>query len=262
MYYFHPCAGVWFLVCSKSLVPRSNSRVSKGRHIAEYLYCWRKEMDVGYFASPVFKLALHQLNTHSLILQCESTLFRLCYAFYPLWAILELKPNVYNLLKVLKLLKSLRRYKYRVRHVTLPCFFVVVVFSPPPVSLLGYHGERERKKKSHIPGENPVYISHLMSCKCYINIFHRVEFKNYHSHKCTYTHKHIYCMYSTCRLLVESHNNSRPTPTCSGFHFTLGIHVDQQQRNKQTKQIRFLPHWHIFRQAGHKSGSMISDLFV
>lgn len=147
MYYFHPCAGVWFLVCSKSLVPRSNSRVSKGRHIAEYLYCWRKEMDVGYFASPVFKLALHQLNTHSLILQCESTLFRLCYAFYPLWAILELKPNVYNLLKVLKLLKSLRRYKYRVRHVTLPCFVVVVVFSPPPVSLLGYHGEREKKKR-------------------------------------------------------------------------------------------------------------------
>lgn len=41
-------------------------------------------MDVGYFASPVFKLALQQLNTHSLILQCESALFRLCYAFYPL----------------------------------------------------------------------------------------------------------------------------------------------------------------------------------
>lgn len=52
-------------------------------------------------------------------------------------------------IKVLKLLKSLKRYKYRVRHVTLPCFFfvVVVVFPPPPVSLLGYQGEK--KKESH-----------------------------------------------------------------------------------------------------------------
>lgn len=143
------------------------------------------------------------------------------------------------------------------RHSTL--FFCCCCFFPSSCVTFGL--PRRERKKNHIPGENPVYISHLMSCKCYINIFHQVEFKNYHSHKCTYTHKHIYCMYSTCRLLVESHNNSRPTPTCSGFHFTLGIHVDQQQRNKQTKQIRFLPHWHIFRQAGHKSGSTISDLF-
>lgn len=115
-------------------------------------------MDVGYFASPVFKLALHQLNTHSLILQCESTLFRLCYAFYPLLAILELKPNVYNLIKVLKLLKSLKCYKYRVRHVTLPCFFCCCCFFPSSCVTFGLPG-REKKKESHTRREPGLHLT-------------------------------------------------------------------------------------------------------
>lgn len=95
VYCFHPCAGVWFLVCSKSLVPCSNSEFDevKGDTLLNICIAGEKKLGVRYFVSPF--VCKTSLTEHT-----SSAVFRSCYTFLSTLT----ENSKYNLIGDLKIL--------------------------------------------------------------------------------------------------------------------------------------------------------------
>lgn len=212
VYSFHPCAGVWFLVCSKSLVPCSNSEFDnvKGDTILSICIAGEKSWVLATLcliklaflcATPLTEHTLlynmYQLHsgyvTHSLGMISLHTFLSTVTEKTFSQTVTKQKPGVLTLKKS----KSFQCQFENARQMeNETCHHVPAPFVFKKTFLCHCWTTRERKRRGNqLPGGNPVYISHLTDCKCYINISHWVDWTqasvesstNYHSRKCTYT---------------------------------------------------------------------------